>query len=172
MGVKIFLRKEKEKPIRIVFFAKADKATAAEQAGADRVGFEDLAKAMKDGDLNYDVIIATPDAMRVVGQLGQVLGPPGLMPNPKEGTVTMDVATAVKNAKAGRARYRTDKNGIIHCSIGKIDFETNALKENLKALLTDLRKLKPTAMKGIYLKKITLSTTMGPGLLVDQTSVN
>ena len=160
------------KTIRIAVFAQADKATAAEQAGADRVGFEDLAKAMKDGDLNYDVIIATPDAMRVVGQLGQVLGPRGLMPNPKEGTVTMDVATAVKNAKAGRARYRTDKNGIIHCSIGKIDFETNALKENLKALLTDLRKLKPTAMKGIYLKKITLSTTMGPGLLVDQTSVN
>lgn len=160
------------KTVRVAVFAQGDKATAAEQAGADRVGFEDLAKAIKDGELNYDVIIATPDAMRVVGQLGQVLGPRGLMPNPKEGTVTMDVATAVKNAKAGRARYRTDKNGIIHCSIGKINFESNALRENLKALVGDLKKLKPASAKGIYLKKMTLSTTMGPGLLIDQTSLN
>lgn len=157
---------------RVAVFAQGDKATAATEAGADRVGFEDLMKAMKEGDLNYDVIIATPDAMRVVGQLGQVLGPRGLMPNPKEGTVTMDVAGAIKSAKSGRARYRTDKNGIIHCAIGKINFEPGALKDNLKALITDLKKLRPTSAKGIYLKKIVLSTTMGPGLLVDHASIN
>ena len=144
---------------------------AARAAGADIVGMDDLAAPVKAGELNFDVVIATPDAMRVVGQLGQVLGPRGLMPNPKVGTVTADVATAVNNAKAGQVRYRTDKKGIIHCTIGKISFEPNALKENLEALLADLKKAKPSTSKGVYLKKITVSTTMGPGLTLDQGSL-
>lgn len=132
---------------------------------------DDLAAEMKEGDLNYDVVIASPDAMRVVGQLGQLLGPRGLMPNPKVGTVAADVGTAVKNAKAGQVRYRTDKNGIVHGAIGKLGFEVRAVKENLEALLGDLRKAKPATSKGTYLKKITLSTTMGPGLVIDQSSL-
>ena len=135
----------------------------AKAAGADLVGMEELAEKLKRGMMDFDVVIATPDAMRVVGQLGQVLGPRGLMPNPKTGTVTPDVETAVKNAKAGQVRFRTDKNGIIHGGIGKVDFELNAIKENLEALLADLKKAKPAASKGVYLKKVTLSTTMGPG---------
>ena len=132
---------------------------------------DDLAAEMKAGDLNYDVVIASPDAMRVVGQLGQVLGPRGLMPNPKVGTVTPDVATAVKNAKAGQVRFRTDKNGIVHASVGKVDFEPTKLKENVEALLADLKRLKPSTSKGVYVKRITLSTTMGPGLQIDQASL-
>lgn len=159
------------KTMRVAVFAQGANADAAKAAGADIVGFEDLAEAMKKGDLNYDVVIATPDAMRIVGQLGQVLGPRGLMPNPKVGTVTMDVSTAVKNAKSGQVRYRADKNGIVHCVIGKINFEPNQLTENLKTLLLDLRKAKPTGSKGTYMKKITLSTTMGPGLIIEQTSI-
>lgn len=147
-------------------------AEAALAAGADRVGMDDLAAEMKGGDLNYDVVIASPDAMRVVGQLGQVLGPRGLMPNPKVGTVTPDVATAVKNAKAGQVRYRTDKNGIIHTSVGKIGFEADKLKENVEALIADLKRIKPASSKGIYVKRVTLSTTMGPGLVIDQSSLN
>lgn len=157
--------------VRVAVFAQGENAKAAEQAGADKVGFEDLADSIEKGNIDFDVLIATPDAMRIVGKLGQILGPKGLMPNPKVGTVTPDVAKAVKNAKSGQAQFRTDKNGIIHCAIGKINFELNALEENLKALLADLKKLKPTGSKGIFLKKITLSTTMGPGLLVDQTSL-
>ena len=132
---------------------------------------DDLAAEMKGGDLNYDVVIASPDAMRVVGQLGQILGPRGLMPNPKVGTVTPDVATAVKNAKAGQVRFRTDKNGIIHASVGKVDFEPAKLKQNVEALLSDLKRLKPSAAKGVYVKRVTLSTTMGPGLQIDQASL-
>jgi large subunit ribosomal protein L1 len=132
---------------------------------------EDLAEEVKKGNLDFDVVIAAPDAMRVVGQLGQILGPRGLMPNPKVGTVTPDVATAVKNAKAGQVRYRTDKGGIIHCTIGKVDFEPAQLKENLNALLADLRKAKPSAAKGVYMKKVTVSSTMGPGIAVDQASL-
>ena len=135
------------------------------------VGFEDLAESIKGGNLDFDVVIATPDAMRVVGQLGQILGPRGLMPNPKVGTVATDVAAAVNNAKAGQVRYRTDKAGIIHCTIGKVDFDVDALKGNLEALLADLRKVKPAAAKGIYMKKVTVSTTMGPGIAVDQATL-
>ncbi len=156
---------------RVAVFAQGAQAEAAKAAGADLVGFEDLAEVVKGGEMNFDVVIATPDAMRIVGQLGQILGPRGLMPNPKVGTVTMDVATAVKNAKAGQVRYRTDKNGIIHCTIGKMDFTDESLKQNLEALLADLRKLKPSTAKGIYLKKLTLSSTMGPGLPVDVASL-
>jgi len=152
-------------------FAEGANADAARAAGADIVGMDDLAAQVKAGELNFDVVIATPDAMRVVGQLGQILGPRGLMPNPKVGTVTADVATAVNNAKAGQVRYRTDKKGIIHCTIGKVSFEPNALKENLEALLSDLKKAKPSTSKGVYLKKITVSTTMGPGLSLDQGSL-
>ena len=141
------------------------------EAGADLVGMDDLAEQIKGGDLSFGVVIASPDAMRVVGQLGQVLGPRGLMPNPKTGTVTPDVATAVKNAKAGQVRYRTDKNGIIHGGIGSINFEPAAIKQNLEALIADLNKSKPASAKGVYLKKISLSTTMGPGLLIDQSSL-
>lgn len=159
------------KTVRVAVFAQGDNATKAKDAGADIIGFEDLAAEIKSGKMDFDVVIATPDAMRVVGQLGQILGPRGLMPNPKVGTVTPDVTTAVKNAKAGQVRYRTDKAGIIHCTIGKISFEANALKENLSALLADLNKAKPNSAKGIYLKKISLSTTMGPGIIVDQASV-
>jgi len=160
------------KTVRVAVFAQGDNAEKAKAAGADIVGFEDLAETIKGGDLNFDVAIATPDAMRVVGQLGQILGPRGLMPNPKVGTVTADVETAVKNAKAGQVRYRTDKAGIIHCPIGRADFDVPALKENLAALLTDLVKAKPAAAKGAYLKKLTVSSTMGPGVSVDRASVD
>ena len=159
------------KTVRVAVFAQGENASKAQDAGADIVGFEDLAEQVKKGEMNFDVVIATPDAMRVVGQLGQILGPRGLMPNPKVGTVTADVATAVKNAKAGQVRYRTDKAGIIHCPIGRADFEVNALKENLQTLLADLKKAKPASAKGAYLKKLTVSSTMGPGVSVDQQSV-
>ncbi len=160
------------KTVRVAVFAQGDNAEKAKSAGADVVGFEDLADSVKGGDLNFDVVIATPDAMRVVGQLGQILGPRGLMPNPKVGTVTADVETAVKNAKAGQVRYRTDKAGIIHCAIGRVDFEVPALKENLEALLADLKKGKPASAKGTYFKKLTVSSTMGPGVSVDRGSVD
>lgn len=160
------------KTVRVAVFTQGPAAEAALAAGADRVGMDDLAAEMKGGDLNYDVVIASPDAMRVVGQLGQVLGPRGLMPNPKVGTVTPDVATAVKNAKAGQVRYRTDKNGIIHTSVGKVGFEAVKLKENVEALIADLKRIKPASSKGIYVKRVTLSTTMGPGLVIDQSSLN
>jgi len=159
------------KSVRVAVFSQGANAEAALAAGADIVGMDDLAAQVKAGEMNFDVVIASPDAMRVVGQLGQILGPRGLMPNPKVGTVTPDVATAVKNAKAGQVRYRTDKKGIIHCTIGKASFEEAALKENLEALLVDLKKLKPSTSKGIYLKKITVSSTMGPGLPVDQANL-
>lgn len=158
--------------VRVAVFAQGDAAEQAKAAGADFVGMEDLAEQVKGGMMDFDVVVASPDAMRVVGQLGQILGPRGLMPNPKTGTVTPDVVTAVNNAKAGQVRYRTDKNGIIHGGIGKIDFEVDAIRGNLEALLADLRKAKPSAAKGIYMKKITLSTTMGPGVTVDQASIN
>ncbi len=159
------------KTVRVAVFAQGENADKAKKAGADIVGFEDLAEQIKGGVMDFDVVIATPDAMRVVGQLGQVLGPRGLMPNPKVGTVTTDVTTAVKNAKGGQVRYRTDKAGIIHCSIGKADFEADAITENLHMLLADLQKAKPSSAKGIYLKKITISTTMGPGIAIDQSSL-
>jgi len=155
------------KTVRVAVFTQGANAEKATEAGADVVGMDELAAQMKGGDLDFDVVIASPDAMRVVGQLGQVLGPRGLMPNPKVGTVTPDVATAVKNAKAGQIRYRNDKNGIIHSTIGKADFSVEKIKENLEALLVDLKKAKPSSAKGAYLKKVTLSTTMGPGLTVD-----
>jgi large subunit ribosomal protein L1 len=160
------------KTVRVAVFTQGENAEKAKQAGADIVGFEDLAESIKGGDLNFDVVIATPDAMRVVGTLGQILGPRGLMPNPKVGTVTADVSTAVKNAKAGQVRYRTDKAGIIHCPIGRADFEVPALKENLEALLADLRKAKPASAKGSFVKKLTISSTMGPGVSVDRASVD
>jgi large subunit ribosomal protein L1 len=159
------------KTVRVAVFAQGENADKAKAAGADIVGFEDLAEAVKAGELNFDVVIATPDAMRVVGQLGQILGPRGLMPNPKVGTVTADVATAVSNAKAGQIRYRTDKAGIIHCPIGRADFEVPALRENLETLITDLKKAKPASAKGVYVKKLTVSSTMGPGIAVDRASV-
>ncbi|WP_421868682.1 50S ribosomal protein L1 [Motiliproteus sp.] len=159
------------KDVRVAVFAQGENAEKATAAGADVVGFEDLAESIKGGDLNFDVVIATPDAMRVVGQLGTILGPRGLMPNPKVGTVTPDVETAVKNAKAGQVRFRTDKNGIIHGAVGKVGFEAAAVKQNIEALVADLKKMKPASSKGVYFKKITLSTTMGPGLLVDQASL-
>ncbi|MEP5839648.1 MAG: 50S ribosomal protein L1 [Marinobacter sp.] len=157
--------------VRVAVFTSGDNVDKATAAGADLVGMEDLADKVKAGEMDFDVVIATPDAMRVVGQLGQVLGPRGLMPNPKTGTVTPDVETAVKNAKAGQVRFRTDKNGIVHGGIGKIDFELDAIKENLEAVLADLQKAKPAASKGIYMKKVTLSTTMGPGLAIDQSTL-
>ena len=160
------------KSVRVAVFAQGENAEKAKAAGADVVGFEDLAEAVKGGQLDFDVVIATPDAMRVVGQLGQILGPRGLMPNPKVGTVTADVESAVQNAKAGQVRYRTDKAGIIHCPIGRVDFEVPALKENLAALLSDLKKAKPAASKGQYVKKLTVSSTMGPGLAIDRSSVD
>lgn len=160
------------KSVRVAVFTQGDNAEAARSAGAEIVGMEDLAAQVKAGDLNFDVVIASPDAMRVVGQLGQILGPRGLMPNPKTGTVTPDVATAVRNAKAGQVRYRTDKKGIIHCTIGKVSFEPKALRENLEALLADLKKAKPSTSKGVYVKKVTVSSTMGPGLCVDQNSIS
>lgn len=157
--------------VRVAVFAQGANVQAAEKAGADIVGLDDLAADIKKGNMNFDVVIATPDTMKVVGQLGQVLGPRGLMPNPKVGTVTTDVATAVKNAKQGQVRYRTDKNGIVHCPIGKVDFEASALQENLTALLVDLKKAKPASAKGTYLKKLILSSTMGPGIAVDRSTV-
>jgi len=159
------------KTVRVAVFAQGANADAAKEAGADIVGFEDLAEEVKQGNMEFDVVIASPDAMRVVGTLGQILGPRGLMPNPKVGTVTPDVATAVKNAKAGQVRYRTDKSGIIHAPIGRIDFQVDALKENLVALLADLMKAKPTSAKGVYMKKVSVSTTMGPGLHIDHSTL-
>ncbi|MES9919087.1 MAG: 50S ribosomal protein L1 [Candidatus Thiodiazotropha sp.] len=159
------------KTVRVAVFAQGANADAAKEAGADKIGFEDLAEEIKGGNLDFDVVIASPDAMRVVGKLGQILGPRGLMPNPKVGTVTPNVAEAVQNAKAGQVRYRTDKAGIIHCSIGKADFEPQKLKENLESLLAALVKAKPSSAKGVYLKKVTVSTTMGPGLTLDQASL-
>ena len=159
------------KTVRVAVFAQGDNATKAKNAGADIVGFEDLAETIKSGTLNFDVVIATPDAMRIVGQLGQILGPRGLMPNPKVGTVTTNVEAAVSDAKSGQVRYRTDKNGIIHCTVGKIDFTSDDIIENIAALLSDLRKAKPSSSKGVFLKKITLSTTMGPGLPIDISSI-
>lgn len=156
------------KTMRVAVFAQGDKAQAAKDAGADIVGMDDLAEQVRGGNLNFDVVIAAPEAMRVVGQLGQILGPRGLMPNPKVGTVTPDVGQAVRNAKAGQVRYRADKAGIIHCSIGKVGFEVGALEGNLNALMADLIKAKPATAKGVYLRKITLSSTMGPGVQVDQ----
>jgi large subunit ribosomal protein L1 len=155
------------KQVRIAVFAQGDKAAAAKAAGADIVGFEDLAETIKGGEFGFDVLIATPDSMRIVGTLGQILGPRGLMPNPKVGTVTADVAGAVKNAKSGQVQYRNDKNGIIHCLVGNVKFENKALEENIKALIAGLIKSKPASAKGVYLKKVTISSTMGPGLLVD-----
>ncbi len=160
------------KTVRVAVFTQGANADAAKEAGADIVGMDELAEQVKAGQMDFDVVIASPDAMRVVGTLGQILGPRGLMPNPKTGTVTPDVVTAVKNAKAGQVRYRTDKNGIIHGSIGKIDFELVAVKENLEALLNDLKKAKPASAKGAYFKKITLSTTMGPGLAIDAATLD
>ena len=159
------------KEVRVAVFTEGDNAKAAEAAGADIVGMDDLADQVKKGEMNFDVVIASPDAMRVVGQLGQILGPRGLMPNPKVGTVTPDVATAVKNAKSGQVRYRADKAGIVHCSVGTIKFDVPQLKQNIEGLIADLVKAKPTAAKGVYLKKIAISSTMGPGLIIDQTSL-
>ena len=160
------------KSIRVAVFAQGENADKAKAAGADIVGFDDLAEKVKAGEMNFEVVIATPDAMSVVGGLGKILGPRGLMPNPKVGTVTTDVETAVKNAKAGQVRYRTDKAGIIHCPIGRADFEVPALKENLNALLADLNKAKPAQSKGAYLKKLTVSSSMGPGVSVDRASID
>ena len=157
--------------VRVAVFAQGANADAAKEAGADIVGFEDLAEDIKAGNMDFDVVIATPDAMRVVGQLGQILGPRGLMPNPKVGTVTPDVTAAVQNAKAGQVRYRTDKAGIIHCPIGKVTFSAADLKANLEALMADLKKAKPSSAKGVYFQKVTVSSTMGPGLLIDQASI-
>lgn len=157
--------------VRVGVFAQGEYAQIAKTAGADVIGFEDLAETIKQGVINFDILIATPDAMRIVGQLGQILGPRGLMPNPKIGTVTADVAGAVKNAKGGQVSYRADKGGVVHCTIGKVNFTTNDLRENLVALLHDLNRTKPSSSKGIYIKKITLSSTMGPGLLIDQASI-
>jgi len=155
------------KTVRVAVFAQGAQADAAKEAGADIVGFEDLAESIKGGTMDFDVVIAAPDAMRVVGALGTILGPRGLMPNPKVGTVTPNVAEAVTNAKAGQVRYRADKGGIVHCTLGKVSFEPAQLQENLKQLLTDLVKAKPSAAKGVYMRKVTVSTTMGPGLKVD-----
>ena len=160
------------KTVRVAVFTQGPNADAAKEAGADIVGMDDLAEQVKAGNMDFDVVIASPDAMRVVGQLGQILGPRGLMPNPKVGTVTPDVAEALKKAKGGQVCYRTDKNGIIHASIGKVGFEPGALKENLEALLADLKKAKPSAAKGVYLKKISVSPTMGPGIVLDQGSLS
>jgi large subunit ribosomal protein L1 len=159
------------KVVRVAVFAQGANAEKAKAAGADVVGFDDLAESIQGGNLDFDVVIATPDAMRVVGKLGTVLGPRGLMPNPKVGTVTPDVETAVKNAKSGQVRFRTDKNGIVHGGIGKIGLEGTAVKANLEALLSDLKKAKPSSSKGVYIKKVMLSSTMGPGLLIDQSSL-
>jgi len=159
------------KTVRVAVFTQGANAEAAKEAGADIVGMDDLAAQIKGGEMNFDVVVASPDAMRVVGQLGQILGPRGLMPNPKTGTVTPDVVTAVKNAKAGQVRYRNDKNGIIHASIGKVAFEPQQIQENLESLLDALRKAKPASAKGTYIKKVSLSTTMGAGVAVDQSTL-
>ena len=159
------------KVVRVAVFTSGKNADAAREAGADVVGLEDLAEKVKAGELNFDVVVASPDAMRVVGQLGQILGPRGLMPNPKVGTVTPDVATAVRNAKAGQVRFRADKAGVLHCSLGKASFTPEALKDNLRALLADLQKAKPASSKGVYLRRISVSSTMGPGIGVDQASL-
>jgi len=158
--------------VRVAVFTSGDNVAKAQEAGADIVGMEDLAEQVKKGEMNFDVVVASPDAMRVVGQLGQILGPRGLMPNPKTGTVTPDVATAVKNAKAGQVRYRNDKNGIVHATIGRVDFDNDKLKENLDALLAALKKAKPSSAKGVYFKRISLSTTMGAGVSIDQGTVS
>ncbi len=160
------------KQVRVAVFTQGENADKATAAGADVVGMQELAESMKGGDLNYDVVIASPDAMGVVGQLGQLLGPRGLMPNPKVGTVAADVETAVRNAKAGQVRYRTDKGGIIHCTIGKSSFEVAQLRENLEFLLADLKRAKPSSSKGVYLEKVSISTTMGVGIAVDQASLS
>ena len=159
------------KTVRVAVFTQGANADAAREAGADIVGMDDLGELVKKGEMDFDVVIASPDAMRVVGQLGQILGPRGLMPNPKVGTVTTDVATAVKNAKSGQVRYRTDKGGIIHCTLGKVAFDAAAIQGNLEALMADLRRLKPSTSKGVYVKKITLSSTMGPGLWLDMSGL-
>jgi len=160
------------KTVRVAVFTQGANAEKATAAGADIVGMDDLAEEVKKGNMDFDVVIATPDAMRVVGQLGQILGPRGLMPNPKVGTVTPDVETAVKNAKAGQVRYRTDKNGIIHAPMGNVEFSAQNIKENLESLIADLKKAKPSSAKGVYLKKITISSTMGPGLTIDQSGLD
>ena len=160
------------KVVRVAVFTQGANADAAKEAGADIVGMEDLADQVKKGQMDFDVVIASPDAMRVVGQLGQILGPRGLMPNPKVGTVSADVAGAVKNAKSGQVRYRTDKAGIIHCTVGKLAFDAQAIQQNVEFLLADLKKAKPSSAKGIYLKKITLSSTMGPGVHIDQSTLS
>jgi large subunit ribosomal protein L1 len=159
------------KTVRVAVFAQGENADAAKEAGADIVGMDDLAESIKGGELNFDVVIASPDAMSVVGKLGQILGPRGLMPNPKVGTVTPDVAAAVRNAKAGQVRYRTDKSGIVHCQIGTVGFEVEALTQNLEVLLADLNKTKPASTKGQYMKRVSVSSTMGPGVIVDQGTV-
>lgn len=159
------------KEVRVAVFAQGANAEAATEAGADIVGMDDLAETIQGGELNFDVVIASPDAMRVVGKLGRILGPRGLMPNPKVGTVTPDVAAAVRNAKAGQVRYRTDRAGTVHCPIGNVSFEVDALRENLAALLADLNKAKPASSKGVYMKQVAVSSTMGPGLVVDQSTV-
>lgn len=168
----VVLPKGTGKTVRVAVFAQGAKAEEAKAAGADIVGFDDLAESIKAGNLDFDVVIASPDAMRLVGQLGQVLGPRGLMPNPKVGTVSADVAGAVRNAKAGQVQYRNDKNGIIHCTIGRASFAPEALRENLLALLDALSKAKPASSKGVFMKKVSLSSTMGAGVRVDQTSFN
>jgi len=159
------------KTVRVAVFAEGEQADAAKAAGADLVGLEDLAEQVKKGEMNFDVAIAAPDAMRVVGQLGQILGPRGLMPNPKVGTVSADVATAVKNAKAGQVQYKSEKGGIVHCSIGSVKFEAQKLEENLKALVADLVKAKPASAKGVYIKKVVVSSTMGVGVALDQSAL-
>ena len=159
------------KTVRVAVFAQGANAEAAKAAGADVVGFDDLATSIQGGNLDFDVVIATPDAMRVVGKLGTILGPRGLMPNPKVGTVTADVATAVKNAKSGQVRYRVDKGGIISCCVGQVGFSAEAIKQNIEALIADLKRAKPATSKGVYVKKVTLSTTMGPGLAIDQATI-
>lgn len=159
------------KSIKVAVFAQGDNVTEAKEAGADKIGWDDLAEDIKKGDLNYDVVIASPDAMPMVGKLGQILGPKGLMPNPKVGTVATNIKAAVQSFKSGKVRYRADKGGVVHTAVGKVNFETEALLENIQALIADLRKLKPASSKGIYIKKITLSSTMGPGVMVDVSSV-
>jgi large subunit ribosomal protein L1 len=167
----VVLPKGTGRDIKVAVFTSAAHADAAKKAGADLVGLEDLAEKVKAGEMNFDVVVATPDAMRVVGQLGQVLGPRGLMPNPKDGTVTADIASAVKNAKAGQVRYRTDKAGIVHCVIGKIDFDAADLMLNLETIMAALKKVKPSTAKGVYFKRVTVSSTMGPGISIDISSV-
>ncbi|MEO8401565.1 MAG: 50S ribosomal protein L1 [Gammaproteobacteria bacterium] len=167
----VVLPKGTGREIRVAVFTTSAHAEAAQKAGADLVGLEDLAEKVKAGEMNFDMVVATPDAMRIVGQLGQILGPRGLMPNPKDGTVTADITNAVKNAKAGQVRYRTDKAGVVHCPIGKIDFEVADLTQNLESIIGALKKAKPSSAKGVYFKKVTISSTMGPGLQIDISSV-